>query len=47
MNSQKKLLIDILHDNLAVSEEAVAEVQALLAMGGKTEFEIILERGFV
>ena len=47
MNSQKKLLIDILHDNLAVSEEAIAEVQALLAMGGKTEFEIILERGFV
>lgn len=46
MASQKKHLIEILQDNLVVSADAVQEVLSLLAESGKSEQEIILERGF-
>ncbi len=45
MNSQKKYLIEILHDHLVVSADAVRDVLALLPDAGKSEAELIIERG--
>lgn len=47
MGKQKKHLIEILADNMLVPQSRVQEVIALIAESGKTEQEIILERGFV
>ena len=45
MNKQKKYLIEILADHMVVSEEVVREVIDLLSESGKSEQELILERG--
>ena len=46
MNKQKKHLIEILAENMHVPQSRVPEVLALVAETGKSEQEIILERGF-
>ena len=45
MNKQKKYLVEILADHMVVSSEVVREVIDLLSEGGKSEQELILERG--
>ncbi len=46
MNSQKKFLIEILQEHLVVSADKVGEVLGLLPEAGKSEADIILERGY-
>ncbi len=45
MNKQKKHLIEILADHLVVSEDVARDFVDLLSEGGKSEQELILERG--
>ncbi len=45
MNTQKKHLIEILADNLVAPQERISEVLTLLSETGKSEQELILERG--
>ena len=45
MNKQKKHLIEILADHMVVSEDVARSVIDLLSENGKSEQELILERG--